>query len=62
MDYSVKKTKKLWGVYEHQTNQFIKTFPQKKEAIEYMSFLTKGGAFDGFTPSFMLKSVSNTNP
>lgn len=54
MNYSVRKNKKTWGVYEHQTEQFVRSFPTKAEAIKHQGFLNGGGAFDGFTPSFMI--------
>lgn len=57
MNYSVRKNKKLWGVFEKQTDQFIRTCKEKAEAIKYSDFANKGGAFDGFTPSFMLKKA-----
>jgi hypothetical protein len=56
MNYSVKKNKKVWGVFEHQTEQFVRSFPTKSEAITHSQFLNGGGAFDGFTPSFMVKA------
>lgn len=57
MNYSVKKNKKAWAVFELQTKQFVRSFSTKKEAIDCVSFMNGGGAFDGFTPSFVLKSV-----
>lgn len=56
MNYVVKKSKKNWAVIEKQTDQEVRMFPQKKNAIEYLNFLNGGGAFDGFTPSFMIKN------
>lgn len=44
-------------VYEIVTEQLIKYFTNKKEAQRYMDFLNNGGAFNGFTPSFILKEL-----
>jgi len=48
----------FWGVAENQTEQIIDTFFFQEDALDYARFLSKGGGFDGFTPSFMLKSVT----
>jgi hypothetical protein len=47
-------------VYENATEQAIDFFLFKDDADERKKFLEKGGAFDGFTPSFILKEVSLT--
>ena len=47
-------------VYENATEQAIDFFLFKDDADERKEFLEKGGAFDGFTPSFILKEVSLT--
>jgi len=48
----------IYNVIETTTNQIIKTFETQKSAKEYMRHLNLGGAFDGWTPSFMLKKFS----
>jgi hypothetical protein len=48
----------VYNVVETTTNQIIKTFNIHKDAKEYMRHLNLGGAFDGWTPSFMLKKFS----
>jgi hypothetical protein len=45
-------------VVETTTNQIIKTFETQKSAKEYMRHLNLGGAFDGWTPTFILKKFS----
>ena len=47
----------FWGVAEMQTEQIIDTFFFQEDAVEYATFLEKGGAFAGFTPSFILTEV-----
>lgn len=47
----------IWCVIETQTEQLIQAFAFEDEAEEYKRFLMKGGAFDGFTPSFILREV-----
>lgn len=48
----------LWGIYEHATGLMIEVFFFEDEAQQAVSFYENGGAFDGFTPSFMLRTVS----
>ena len=43
-----------WNVFEKKTEQVIESFYFEDDAKAYMQFLEKGGAFDGFTPSFIL--------
>lgn len=47
----------IWCVMENQTEQLIQAFEFEDEALEYANFLKDGGAFDGFTPSFILQEV-----
>lgn len=44
-------------VYEHATEQIIDYFFFQDDALDYALFLNKGGAFDGFTPKFILKEI-----
>jgi hypothetical protein len=46
-----------WVVHETSTDQIIDTFIFEDEAQEYCEFLEEGGAFNGFTPAFMLNKV-----
>lgn len=48
----------FWCLYEKATEQAINFFLFKDDAEEQKNFLEKGGAFNGFTPSFMLKEVN----
>lgn len=56
MNYSI--VEGLFSVYytvlEKQTNQEVYHTPEKKDAYYRLNFLNKGGAFDGWTPRFML--------
>jgi len=47
----------IWCVMENKTKQLIKAFAFEDEAEEYSEFLGEGGAFDGFTPTFILREV-----
>jgi hypothetical protein len=56
--YSVKDGDDVfWNVHETLTNTVIDSFIYKEDAREYSQFLEKGGAFYGFTPSFMIRRV-----
>lgn len=48
----------IWCVMETQTEQLIQAFEFEDEAEEYCDFLNEGGAFDGFTPPFVLREVT----
>lgn len=45
------------AVIETATHQVIDYFFFEDDCHEYLKFLNKGGAFDGFTPAFMLNKV-----
>jgi hypothetical protein len=58
MNYKITtNTNSLFDVVETGTHQIIGSFSLQKEAKEYMRFLNLGGAFDGYTPNFLLKKV-----
>lgn len=44
----------IWVVYEHSTEQVVRKHYFEEDAKEYARFINRGGAFSGFTPSFML--------
>jgi hypothetical protein len=47
----------IWCVMENKTEQLIKAFEFEEDASVYCEFLNEGGAFDGFTPTFILQEV-----
>jgi len=47
----------IWCVIETSSRQLIKAYEFEDESEEYCKFLNKGGAFDGWTPSFILQEV-----
>ena len=47
----------IWCVMENQTDQLIQAFEFKDDAKKYAKFLERGGAFSGWTSSFMLQEV-----
>ena len=51
-------------IVEEATKHVINAFLFKDEADKYYGFLNSGGAFNGFTPEFVLKKIqapSNLN-
>lgn len=48
----------FWGITEKKTEQLIETFYFLEDAQDYQQFLERGGAFDGFTPAFILNSFT----
>ena len=47
----------IWCVMETSSDQLIRAFEFEDEAEEYCDFLNGGGAFDGWTPPFILQEV-----
>lgn len=47
----------LWYVHEVNTDQIVAEYFFEEDAAILCNFLEKGGAFAGFTPSFMLTKV-----
>jgi hypothetical protein len=47
----------VWGVYEHATNHVVDSFFFEEDAQELAQFMEYGGAFDGFTPAFVIAKV-----
>lgn len=45
-------------VFEERTQQAIDFFYFLDDAVEVAQFMEKGGAFNGFTPAFMLREVN----
>jgi len=48
----------IWHVYELTTEQVIQSFYFEDDAMAMAQFMERGGAFAGFTPTFMLRSVN----
>ena len=51
----------LWLVYEESTSQVVAEFFFEEDASAYCRFLDGGGAFSGFTPSFMVRKINSGN-
>ena len=58
VDYKVVEKDGKFHVEERLTEYTIKSFNTREEAKKYMKFLNLGGAFAGFTPSFILNKSS----
>ena len=52
----------FYALYEHASDLVLNFFYFEEDAIERKTFLDSGGAFDGFTPAFMLIEVPQKNP
>ena len=46
------------AVFEEQTGQVIDFYYFLDDAVDCATFMNSGGAFDGFTPAFMLKEIN----
>lgn len=55
--YKIVEQKNSYGVYEIATEQIIKTFTDFSEARKFLRHLNLGGGFNGWSPSFFLRSV-----
>ena len=51
----------LWLVYENTSEQVVAEFFFEEDAQAYSNFLQKGGAFAGFTPTFVLQKTQSSN-
>jgi len=47
----------LWLVHEEASDQIVAEFFFEEDAYALCNFLSKGGGFAGFTPSFILQRV-----
>jgi hypothetical protein len=47
----------LFCILENITNQVVDAFLFEDDARNRFDFLKRGGAFDGFTPAFILRKV-----
>lgn len=61
MNYKLKVEDGI-AVLETATETLIKKFSDMEEARQFRRFLNFGGGFDGWTPNFFLKSVSDRLP
>lgn len=46
-----------WCIYEQKTEHVVASFFFQDDALDYMEFLEDGGAFDGWTPEFIIRKV-----
>ena len=58
LNYIVEANSTEYNVIETPSEQVIKTCKVYKDAKELMRHLNLGGAFDGWTPTFMLKKIN----
>jgi hypothetical protein len=57
VNYKIFSNETEHTVVETTTMQEIRVFQEKDEAKNLMRFLNLGGAFDGWTPRFILKNI-----
>ncbi len=48
----------LWCIFEKATDQVINHFFFEEDAHDYVEFVNEGGAFAGFTPTFMTNALT----
>ena len=61
MNYKISENNSLYEVIETTTGQKVKAFMLMTEAKKFMRHLNLGGGFDGWTPTFLLKNISNND-
>lgn len=49
----------VWDLYEAPTEQILETYYFKDDAKKAARFMEGGGAFNGWTPAFMLVKVAS---
>lgn len=47
----------MWQLYEEQTEQIIGHFFFEEDCAKMARFMENGGAFDGWTPGFILQDL-----
>lgn len=57
MKYKVVKGSSVFSIVETTTDLIIESFDRGEYAKDYCRFLNFGGAFDGWTPRFVLKKI-----
>jgi len=60
--YIVEKANNAWHVFETTTAQIVGKFQSEKDSRDYWKFLMLGGAFDGYTPTFILNHMVKKLP
>ena len=58
VDYKIVEIDRGYAVQEKNTGHLVRAFDHYDDAKKYMKFLNLGGAFSGWTPSFILNSSS----
>lgn len=61
-NYSVVEDNNTFKVIENTTGLTIKTYKIKEDARKLMKSLNIGAGFDSWTPAFILKSTTASNP
>lgn len=56
-NYKIVEENGAFNVFEVPTEQVIKAFTDNKEARKFLRHLNLGGGFDGWTPTFFMKTV-----
>jgi len=61
LNYKIIQQGKKHNVVETKTGLIIGSFRTVQEAKKLQVHLNKGGAFDGFSPAFIVNSVSTSS-
>lgn len=48
----------MWELHENASGHVVGLYYFEDDALDDAYFMERGGAFDGFTPSFMLQQVA----
>ena len=59
MNYKIVEKDKKFLVLETRTEQLMGEYSNRQDAKTQLRFLNLGGAFDGFSPTFILKKVKD---
>lgn len=51
----------FWQLYENASELIIATFPFREDAAAAANWMENGGAFNGFTPGFILINTRKIN-
>lgn len=58
MNYTIEKHKEGYALIENSTGHIVEYYYDRKLARYKGKFMSSGGAFNGFTPLFMCKTIS----
>lgn len=60
--YEYGEGKFSWVLYETESELVVGAYDFEDDCIAVMKFMTNGGAFDGFTPTFFVRNLKCLEP